>query len=104
MAKPATLDKTRSYGEVHPADVVYYLQDHKEFDHRGIEILANDEDTAVDEDTAAQNDYETWKAPRLNKEIKARRGKGVQAGTTKVEMIEILRALDAADAAAPATD
>lgn len=41
-------------------------------------------------------DYETWKGPKLRSEIKARTGKGPKVGaeSTKVAMIERLRALD----------
>ncbi len=96
MTKPATLDRTRSYAEVHPADVVFYHQDHKAFDHNGIEILADEEAPAPVEG----DDYETWKAPRLRKAIKERTGKGLSVGVPKADMIETLRGLDVV----PATD
>ena len=92
MAKRATLDRTRSYAEVHPADVVFYLQDHKEFDHNGSEILPDGEDTGPD------TSYEEWAWKQLGKALKARTGKGPKPGMTKAEVIEALQALDAAEA------
>ena len=91
MAKPATLDRTRSFAEVHPAEVVFYHQDHKAFDHNGIEVLANGEDAASAED------YDDWPWKILVKELKMRTGKG-PTGMKRPEVIEALRALDAAPA------
>ena len=108
MAKLAMLDMARPYGEISGISDYRYEQDHKRFDHRGVEIRDNGEDKWIDPmDTADTvmlgkadtvmlgNDYETWKAPQLRKAIKGRAGKGPIPGTTKVAMIETLRALDA---------
>ena len=98
MTKPATLDKARAYGtiHIHGGSGVRFTQDHKQFDYRGIEIVANGEDMASD------GDYDDLTWEELRAELKKRTGKGPKPGTTKDQVIETLRALDAAKAnAAP---
>ena len=92
MTKPATLDKTRSYGTVYGGAHARYQQDHKEFDHQGVEIMPNGKDMA------SEGDYADWPWKRLQAELKELTGKGPAPGTTKGQIIETLRSLDAAEA------
>ena len=95
MTKPAILDKSRSFATVHGGAGARYLQDYKQFDHRGIEILANGEDVEPAETAEPGDDYENWPWRKLAMELEKRTGKGPKPSTPKDQIIETLRALDA---------
>ena len=90
MAKPATLDRTRSYGEsrgLGGEGGVRFTQDYKNFDHAGKEIMPSD--------AAPEGDYDDWDWKALVAELKKRAGKGPK-GMKRSEVIDALRELDAA--------
>ena len=99
---PATLDRSRSFGQVYGPGKVRYEQDYKGFDGAGLQI----EGPGMDDGTTSVPagslkdfgaDYETMKMPALRRELKRRTGSGGRPGTTKPQVIERLRALDAAE-------
>ena len=102
MAKPATLDKTRSYGVSKGLgdSGVRFTQDHKNFDHHGIEIMPLDTleqtmDALVE--AAKEDQYDDWPWKKLVAELKSRTGRGPK-GMKRPEVEDALRELDAAEA------
>lgn len=100
----ATLDRTRSFAQVYGASSVAFEQDHKLFNHLGLECKEDgtwdhdDKEILSEDEAEPKTDYQAMRVGPLNKLLKQRSGKGMGAGVTKDALIAALMQLDQEDA------